>query len=239
MNLGGSATASITFNGQIGTATDTEVITNIKDNDDSDSVTLTYEPTSLDLATVNVEATSIEITFLANINYNPGEKIVISGLTDQDNHTTGTKFISFDHNDTSLDSNAITVTDTAVTIDLNGVPVDNGGVITIKLGYEMTSGNDGWTENSDIQTSIDEVDSAISTLRSQGKNLGNNLGTITTRQNFTSELINTLRDGADNLTLADINQEGANMLMLQTRQSLSTTSLSLSSQANSSVLRLF
>ncbi|MCK5682068.1 flagellin, partial [bacterium] len=61
----------------------------------------------------------------------------------------------------------------------------------------------------------------------------------TTRQNFTSELINTLRDGADNLTLADINQEGANMLMLQTRQSLSTTSLSLSSQANSSVLRLF
>ena len=41
------------------------------------------------------------------------------------------------------------------------------------------------------------------------------------------------------LTLADTNEEGANMLMLQTRQSLSTTALSLSAQAAQSVLRLF
>jgi flagellin-like hook-associated protein FlgL len=48
-----------------------------------------------------------------------------------------------------------------------------------------------------------------------------------------------LTDGSDNLTLADMNEEGANMLMLQTRQSLATTSLSLSSQAAQAVLRLF
>jgi flagellin-like hook-associated protein FlgL len=39
--------------------------------------------------------------------------------------------------------------------------------------------------------------------------------------------------------LADSNQEGANMLALQTRQSLSTTALSLANQASQAVLRLF
>jgi flagellin-like hook-associated protein FlgL len=52
-------------------------------------------------------------------------------------------------------------------------------------------------------------------------------------------MINTLEDGAAKLTEADMNEEGANMLMLQTRQALGTTSLSLASQAAQSVLRLF
>ena len=45
--------------------------------------------------------------------------------------------------------------------------------------------------------------------------------------------------GADNLVLADTNEEGANMLALQTRQQLSIQALSLASQANQAVLRLF
>jgi len=63
--------------------------------------------------------------------------------------------------------------------------------------------------------------------------------TISIRADFTDKMVNTLESGADNLTLADMNEEGANMLMLQTRQALGTTSLSLSSQAAQSVLRLF
>ena len=65
------------------------------------------------------------------------------------------------------------------------------------------------------------------------------MATITIRQDFTTNMINTLKDGAANLTEADMNEEGANMLMLQTRQALGTTSLSLASQAAQSVLRLF
>ena len=83
------------------------------------------------------------------------------------------------------------------------------------------------------------MDTAISTLRTNTQTLAANLNIITTRQNFTDEMISTLQTGADNLTLADMNQEGANMLMLQTRQSLGTTSLSMSSQAAQAVLRLF
>jgi flagellin-like hook-associated protein FlgL len=52
-------------------------------------------------------------------------------------------------------------------------------------------------------------------------------------------MINTLQTGADNLVLADSNEEGANMLALQTRQQLSTTALSLANQASQAVLRLF
>jgi flagellin-like hook-associated protein FlgL len=52
-------------------------------------------------------------------------------------------------------------------------------------------------------------------------------------------MMNTLHDGAAKLTDADMNEEGANMLMLQTRLALGTTSLSLASQAAQSVLRLF
>jgi len=90
-----------------------------------------------------------------------------------------------------------------------------------------------------VEGDIAKLDSARTTLRSEAKTLAANLSTITIRQDFTSNMIRTLEDGADNLTLADMNEEGANMLMLQTRQSLGTTSLSMASQSAQSVLRLF
>lgn len=90
-----------------------------------------------------------------------------------------------------------------------------------------------------IQTSIDNLEDAMGTLRTESKKLSNNLSIITAREDFSAQMINTLNDGAARLTEADMNEEGANMLMLQTRQALGTTSLSLASQAAQSVLRLF
>lgn len=90
-----------------------------------------------------------------------------------------------------------------------------------------------------INASITQLDSARDTLRINATALSNKLSTITIRQDFTDNMINTLEDGAANLTNADLNEEGANLLMLQTRQQLGTTSLSLASQAAQSVLRLF
>ena len=52
-------------------------------------------------------------------------------------------------------------------------------------------------------------------------------------------MINNLQTGADKLTLADMNEEAANMLALQTRQQLGVNSLSMASQAAQSVLQLF
>jgi flagellin-like hook-associated protein FlgL len=96
-----------------------------------------------------------------------------------------------------------------------------------------------WSTDANITADIALLDTARDNLRTSSKTLSNQLSTITTRQDFTSKMINTLEDGAANLVNADLNEEGANMLMLQTRQSLGTTSLSLASQAAQSVMRLF
>ncbi len=96
-----------------------------------------------------------------------------------------------------------------------------------------------FTDNTTIEANITEIDNAVSALRTEAQKLASNLSTIQIRADFTDQMVNTLTNGADNLVLADMNEEGANMLMLQTRQALSTTSLSLSSQAAQAVLRLF
>ena len=94
-------------------------------------------------------------------------------------------------------------------------------------------------EKTKMDADIVLLDKAVATLRTESSKLSNNLSIITARQEFTQGMINTLKDGAAGLTNADMNEEGANMLMLQTRQALGTTSLSLASQAAQSVLRLF
>jgi flagellin len=76
-------------------------------------------------------------------------------------------------------------------------------------------------------------------VASQASDLGSNLSIVQNRQEFTNNMVNTLQTGADGLTLADGNLEGANMLALQTRQQLSITALSLASQAQQAVLKLF
>ena len=63
--------------------------------------------------------------------------------------------------------------------------------------------------------------------------------TVQTREEFTENLINVLEEGSDKLTLADMNEESANMLALQTRQQLAINSLSLAYQEAQSVLKLF
>ena len=95
--------------------------------------------------------------------------------------------------------------------------------------------------NSDaaLDTLTDKLGTSLNTLRTQSSQYGSSLSTVQNRKDFTRSMINTLTSGADDLTLADSNEEGANLLSLQTRQQLSTTALSLASQADQAVLRLF
>jgi len=101
------------------------------------------------------------------------------------------------------------------------------------------SGTASWTSETTIQADIDKLDTALSTLRIESSKLSSNLSIINARDEWITSIASILQTGADNLTLADTNEEGANMLMLQTRQSLSTNALSLSAQAAQSVLQLF
>ena len=98
-----------------------------------------------------------------------------------------------------------------------------------------------WTnpDNEAIDASISELENAITSLRNMASEFGNNYSIVENRENFTESLINVLEEGSDKLTLADMNEESANMLALQTRQQLAINSLSLASQAAQSVLSLF
>ena len=89
-----------------------------------------------------------------------------------------------------------------------------------------------------IDAFLGKLSSALSDIRSQASTFGSNLSSVQNRQDFTKNMINTLETGAANLTLADMNAEAANLLALQTRQSLSSSALSMASQADQSVLQL-
>ncbi len=123
--------------------------------------------------------------------------------------------------------------DGSSSLEITGVTFDAAG-----LGLSEINAGD-FDDDADINSTLDTLGDAVDDLRAQASNFGSNLSVVEIRQNFTKNMINTLETGAGNLTLADSNEEAANLLALQTRQQLSSTALSLASQADQNVLRLF
>lgn len=134
-----------------------------------------------------------------------------------------------------------------------GINLLKGDTLTVKFestsmdvaGFSASADSLGitaadWATDADnVDGDLTKLDAALDTLSQKASMMAGNLSIITVRQEFSTSMINVLTEGSDNLVLADTNEEGANMLMLQTRQSLATTALSLSSQAAQSVLQLF
>ena len=96
-----------------------------------------------------------------------------------------------------------------------------------------------WNNLGAVSDSIEALKSAVFTLRQLSENLGTQFNVIQTRINFTDAFTNILQEGADKLTLADMNEASAQYLTLQTRQQLAINSLSLASQAAQAILKLF
>lgn len=160
----------------------------------------------------------------------------IAGTTNNDAAFNGTNLLNSATTTLSVDlGSSSTLTITGFNATSNGLTITNGVAL---------AGGNAWFSNgavnaTNIANSISQIGVATATLRTKTQSLSSNLSVVQIRQTFASDMISTLTKGADNLTLADMNEEGANMLALQTRQSLGVTSLSLASQANQSVLRLF
>lgn len=123
---------------------------------------------------------------------------------------------------------------------------ENGSSTLVITGFDGTSLGLGinpavgaFATDLDIDAAVAELDTALSTLRTNAAGLAADAGVITTRLDFTQGIIDTLEVGADNLTAADLNKESANLLALQTRQQLGIVGLSLTTQAQQGILRLF
>ena len=113
------------------------------------------------------------------------------------------------------------------------------GVTDTSAGLGIVASANTFQTDKDINDALTNLTAALGTIRSQTSLFASNNDIVTTRQNFTKGLIGALNAASDNLTAADTNEEGANLLALQTRQSLSSTALTLASQSDQSVLRLF
>ncbi|ADZ69955.1 flagellin [Polymorphum gilvum] len=164
------------------------------------------------------------------------DKTTVKDLTDFINDFNGVK-ASF-----SGSTGKITI-ESDVTLGLTSTNTNNFNASTFTAdsdGVNVTAVQDsGFATDNEINKVIDRLNNALSNLRSQASEFGTNLSTVEIRQNYTKKMINTLQEGAGKLTLADTNQEGANLLALQTRQQLASTSLSFASQADQTVLSLF
>lgn len=101
----------------------------------------------------------------------------------------------------------------------------------------VLSGNTTLT-GTNTQAVLDSIDSALTSVKGAQGTYGNKLAIMQTRQDFTKSLSTILQTGSDNLVAADTNLEAANVLALQTRQSLSQSALSLANQQNQGILQL-
>ena len=141
----------------------------------------------------------------------------------------------------SLASSATTGNESyAFTFDINkkeAIGIKGYGIDSAEAnGHEIDWGRASYVD--DLKGVIEDIEAMENVLKNQASLLANNLSTMTIREDFTNKLIDIYNEGADDLTAADLNEEGANLLALQTSGSLATQSLSLSSQNHQSVLQL-
>jgi len=119
-----------------------------------------------------------------------------------------------------------------------GVAVLTGTFANINVqAGDVNFVNEG--NSTQVNIVVDRLDSALATLRSNAQTLGANVALLQTRLDFTVNYVNTLEIGSSKLTLADINEEGANLLALQTRQQLGISALAFAGQAEQGILALF
>ncbi len=220
----------------------------------SDGVLQAGEGTEIDFKMVNDGTATAQNVSFSNATISTGWSFAFNASANLGNVTAGSTVITDSGSDLDLNIPAGTngtqftisldFTSDGVTKNLTFKPltvgsITNGQVLTDGAQVVEDLPANPWSSTANIQKSIDQVDSAITTMRSTSKSLASNSNILTTRLSYTDTMMNILQTGADNLTLADMNAEGANMLMLQTRQSLGTTSLSMGAQAAQSVMRLF
>ncbi len=227
-----------------------------------DTVTLTYNGTST-VTLTTADDNSVFFTLVSTagtavdsvaLQFRTGVSLT---LTQGATFTLGVQGLSAASNGASTQNVFIEFTNTSASISLGNGGTAATGADTAVYGIAVNGGATGtniFTANGGeltftglvqagdttrINQVIDQLDTALTTLRTQAQTLGSNVALLNTRLSFTEQYTNTLQGGADKLTLADINEEGANLLALQTRQQLGIQSLSLAAQAEASILSLF
>jgi flagellin-like hook-associated protein FlgL len=110
---------------------------------------------------------------------------------------------------------------------------------TASTGINMAVAVNGFGTNANIDVALTQISAALSELRTNAATMGSKNTILGTRLDFTENLVSNLTNGEGKLTLADLNEESAKLLALQTRQQLGINSLALAAQSERSILALF
>jgi flagellin len=110
-------------------------------------------------------------------------------------------------------------------------------------GFNSTTGADNQTttnfnDTPTMTAAVARVTAAMSTIRIRQNALAANTTMLSTRLDFNKAFQGMLSGSANELTAADTAQEAANMAAAQNRQSFATNNLSVTKQAESSLIQL-
>ncbi len=142
-------------------------------------------------------------------------------------------------------TNLIGTTSVSLVVYFNESNTSKLTITNTNLSVDTTNGlsvavaANGFVSDTDVNTAVSQLTTALTKLRTTSSSFGNNTSVIITRQDFTTNLISNLQNASDALTLADTNEEGANLQALQARNSLGITSLGISGQLQQAILKLF
>ena len=107
-----------------------------------------------------------------------------------------------------------------------------GGNLTLSAQSQFTTATQASNLLTTINTSINNVNLAVSKL-------GTEANAVTTNLSFVSQISSTLTQGIGNLVDADVAAESATLQALQTKQQLGIQALSIANSSSSNLLSLF
>jgi flagellin len=122
------------------------------------------------------------------------------------------------------------------TSSLSSYTIAAVGSTAASLGLDSSANS--WAADADIDAAQSLLSAALTTIRSTIDTYGTHINMLKIRDDFTSNHINALQNGAAQLTEADKNEEAAKLNALKTQQLVAISGLGFSGQMDQGILRL-
>ncbi|MDD3287790.1 MAG: flagellin [Alphaproteobacteria bacterium] len=227
------ATAFFASQGFLNRAND---LSNLKDNLSTSLQTVTAAANTI----TSITNIITQMQGVTNSALQSSDATTRSGLADQfDSLRTQIDYLVTDSKFNGTNLLDLTTNLTVYFNETNTTSLTISGVNATSAGLGVAASTNAFVNAGDIMAAQSLLQTALATLRTDAASFGNSTTVVSTRQDFTNNLINTLQTASDNLVLADTNEESANLQALQTRNQLGVISLGISNQSQQAILRLF
>jgi flagellin len=127
--------------------------------------------------------------------------------------------------------------------DLTVLSTVDGSTITVTKqildSTTMGLSTSALTSSASSASSLTEIDAAINSVTTALASLGSSAKRIEVQTDFTTQLVDILKEGVGNLVDADLAEESANLQALQIKQQLGVQALSIANSGPQSILALF